>query len=42
LFIPFEKGWLAIKEFMLNEGELPTSIEWVASDDPPPETFPDP
>jgi hypothetical protein len=42
LFIPFEKGWLAIKEFMLNEGELPTSIEWVASDDLPPETFPDP
>lgn len=42
LFIPFEDGWLAIKEFMLSEGELPTCIEWVATEVLPPETFPDP
>jgi hypothetical protein len=42
LFISFENAWLAIKEFMLTEGELPTVIEWVATEDLPPETFPEP
>lgn len=42
LFIPFEQGWKAIKEFIDTEGELPKSIEWLADNDLPPETFPDP
>lgn len=42
LFIPFEHGWKAIKEFMETEGEFPKSIEWISDADLPPETFPDP
>jgi hypothetical protein len=42
LFIPFEKAWLAVKEFIETEGELPKSIEWIANRDLPPNTFPDP
>ena len=40
LFIPFPRAWLAVKEFMETDGELPTSIEWIADTDLPPETFP--
>jgi hypothetical protein len=42
LFIPFESAWKAVKEFIETDGELPTSIGWVAVKDLPPETFPDP
>lgn len=42
LFIPFEKGWMAVKEFLETDGELPKSIEWVANADLPRNTFPDP
>jgi hypothetical protein len=42
LFIPFDKAWFAVKEFMETEGKLPSSIEWVTSDDLPANTFPDP
>jgi Immunity protein Imm1 len=28
-FIPFDKAWLAVKEFIETEGKLPSSIEWV-------------
>lgn len=42
LFIPFRAAWPAVKEFIETDGELPTSIEWIASSDLPPETFPDP
>jgi hypothetical protein len=42
LFIPFDKVWLAVKEFVETEGELPKSIEWVAALDLPEGTFPDP
>jgi len=42
LFIPYEKGWQAVKESMEREGALPTSIEWVSDDDLPPDTYPDP
>ncbi|MEA2818426.1 MAG: hypothetical protein QOJ86_430 [Bradyrhizobium sp.] len=42
LFIPFEEAWKAVKEFIERDGELPTSIAWVAVKDLPPETFPDP
>ena len=42
LFIPFPVSWKAVKEFMETDGELPTSIEWIASRDLPSETFPDP
>jgi hypothetical protein len=42
LFIPFPVAWKAVKEFMETEGELPTSIEWIATGDLPPGTFPVP
>lgn len=42
LYIPFAKAWLAVKEFMDTEGQLPNSIEWVKNSDLPPGTFPNP
>lgn len=42
LFIPFESAWNAVKEFIVTDGALPKSIEWVANRDLPPNTFPDP
>ena len=42
LFIPFASAWDAVNEFMQTDGALPTSIEWIASRDLPPETFPEP
>jgi Immunity protein Imm1 len=41
-FIPYEKAWEAVKEFLETDGALPKSIEWVANRDLPPNTFPDP
>jgi hypothetical protein len=40
LFIPYEKAWRAVKEFMETDGALPTSIEWIAGRDLPRDTFP--
>ena len=42
LFIPFPKGYDAVKEFIETDGQLPKSIEWIANKDLPPGTFPDP
>ena len=42
LYIPFEWAWGAVKEFLQTDGKLPGSIEWIASRDLPPDTFPDP
>ena len=42
LFIPFGEAWKGVKEFLETDGELPTSIEWVANSDLPASTFPDP
>jgi Immunity protein Imm1 len=42
LFIPFEKAWQAVKEFMRTDGELPRCIEWIRDTDLPPGTWPDP
>jgi hypothetical protein len=42
LFVPYETAWKAVKEFVETDGELPKSIEWIAVDDLPPGTFPDP
>jgi len=42
LFIPFRKAWIAVKEFIETDGELPKGIEWIANRDLPPNTFPDP
>jgi hypothetical protein len=42
LYIPFEKAWLAVKEFIETDGKLPTSIEWIANSKLPANTFPDP
>ncbi len=42
LYVPFEAGWKAVKEFIETGGAFPKSIEWVANADLPPGTFPDP
>jgi hypothetical protein len=42
LFIPFERAWMAVKEFIETDGRLPSSIEWIANNDLPPNTFPPP
>ncbi len=42
LFIPFDRAWRAVKEFLETDGQLPKSIEWVDDRDFPPDTFPDP
>ncbi len=42
LFIPFERAWTAVKEFIETDGALPGSIAWIASGDIPPDVFPDP
>lgn len=42
LFVPFDDAWKAVKEFMETGGELPSNIEWIASRDLPPGTFPHP
>ncbi|MDZ4056618.1 MAG: hypothetical protein U1D69_06550 [Polynucleobacter sp.] len=40
-FISFAEAWKAVKEFIETDGELPKSIEWLASEDIPPEAFPE-
>ena len=42
LFIPFDRAWLVVKEFIETNGKLPKSIAWVANETLPHETFPDP
>jgi hypothetical protein len=42
LFIPYVMAWLAVKEFIQNDGRLPKSIAWIANRDLPSNTFPDP
>ena len=42
LFIPFETGRKAVKEFLETDGELPRSIDWVSDDELPSEVFPRP
>jgi hypothetical protein len=42
LFIPFDKAYSAVKEFIETDGALPKSIEWIANKDLPQGTFPDP
>jgi Glycosyl hydrolase 108 len=42
LFIPFDQGWTAVKEFIETDGALPQNIAWIAEDDIPPDAFPDP
>jgi hypothetical protein len=40
LFIPFPQAWKAVKEFIETDGRLPESIDWIANNDLPPNTFP--
>ncbi|HZP75534.1 MAG TPA: Imm1 family immunity protein [Pseudolabrys sp.] len=42
LFVPFPAAWKAVKEFLETDGALPKSIQWIASRELPPDTFPDP
>lgn len=42
LFIPFEKAFEAVNEFIKTDGALPKCIEWVAAADLPDDTFPEP
>jgi hypothetical protein len=41
LFIPYDRAWIAVKEFMQTEGGRSSRIDWVAAEDLPPNTFPD-
>jgi Immunity protein Imm1 len=40
LFVPFEVGRKAVKEFLESDGELPRSIDWMSDDDLPSDVFP--
>jgi hypothetical protein len=42
LFVPFEKAFEAVKEFIETDGERPKSIEWIANSDLPANAFPPP
>ncbi|HET7805327.1 MAG TPA: Imm1 family immunity protein [Pseudolabrys sp.] len=40
LFVPFETGRRAVKEFLETDGELPRSVDWILDDDLTPDVFP--
>jgi len=40
LFVPFEVGRKAVKEFLESDGELPGSIDWLSDDNLPSDVFP--
>jgi hypothetical protein len=42
LFVPFERAWAAVKEFIERDGALPKCIAWIAARDVPDYAFPDP
>ena len=42
LFVPFQKAWLAVEDFINGEGALSDRIEWIAAQELPENTFPDP
>jgi hypothetical protein len=42
LFIPFEQALKAVVEFIETDGALPKCIEWIAADDLPEGSFPEP
>ena len=42
LFVPFERAWTAVKEFIEKDGALLKSIPWIADRDVPDYAFPDP
>jgi hypothetical protein len=42
LYLPFETAWVAVKEFIETDGQLPKSIAWIAGNDLPEDAFPDP
>jgi len=42
LFIPFDKAWKAIREFMERDAALPQSIAWLNETNLPKGTFPSP
>jgi Immunity protein Imm1 len=42
LYIPFDRAWLAVKEFIEKDGALPESIGWIADADVPDDAYPDP
>jgi hypothetical protein len=42
LFVPFDRAWLAVKEFIETDGALSKSIDWIDDADIPDEVFPDP
>jgi hypothetical protein len=42
LFIPFDRAWNAVKEFIEKDGARPQNITWISQRDIPPDAFPDP
>jgi hypothetical protein len=41
LYIPYERAWIAVKEFMETDGMRSSAIEWISAEDLPENTFPD-
>lgn len=39
LFIPYERAWVAVKEFLETDGARSSGIEWISAEDLPPNTF---
>ena len=42
LYIPYDRAFAAVKDFIETDGELPRAIEWIANDQLPDNTFPPP
>ncbi|HZP75537.1 MAG TPA: Imm1 family immunity protein [Pseudolabrys sp.] len=41
LYVPFERAWEAVKEFLQDHGTRPQSIDWIATSELPDDVFPD-
>jgi hypothetical protein len=42
LFVSFEAGWQAVREFVESEGQLPRYIDWIDEQELPEDAFIDP
>jgi hypothetical protein len=39
LFVPLEQDWLAVEDFLLNEGRRSPRIRWIQADELPPDVW---
>lgn len=40
LFVSFDRAWMATKQFLESDGDLPKGITWIDARELPPEAFP--